>query len=174
MIGIVMGKDKNLKTIIIDYTKGFELPEDRSIINNWDDYQECEINPAKKLIRKQKLFLDSKRFFLLDSGPRSVYLDQDKLENKIGKNALLLDYGVCHYLFDNPSKIPPMLKQKGKVAFFGTVLGWKHPYTGYILEHVVTEVPVLNIDNSGIKIELVSLFENKWNLQKIPIVAYRK
>lgn len=161
------------KRITIDYMKGFDLPNGRCIVEYDEEERDYEIVQGRRLVRDEILSLDPDRIFLIDNIKAKSL---KTLKKRIEEQALVLDYGVCRYFLENPEQIPKNVRERGKAMFIGTVLGWKHPYTRYILEHVVPEIPVLNVHDSGARIDLVNCaYEDKiLNTENFPVIAYRR
>ncbi len=157
--------------INIDYTKGFPLPRGRRIVG-LDEDGESSLGEKTELKEDKRLFIDIKNIILVNQYKK---INPLKLKMELEKKLLLLDYGACRYFFENPRHIPMRWRKDSKIAFFGCILGWLHLYTGYILEHIQEEIPVLHITNHEIKIVLEDIHAStSWDIENIPIVAYPK
>lgn len=157
--------------INIDYTKGFPLPRGRRIVG-LDEDGESSLGEKTELKENKRLFIDIKNIISVNQCKK---LNPFELKKELEKKLILLDYGACLYFFKNPQHIPKPWKKYGKVAFFGCILGWMHPYTGFILEHIREEIPVLRITNHEIEIILEDIHaSDSWDIENIPILAYAK
>ncbi len=165
-----------MKNLHVNYENGFTLPGKRSLI----EFIEGDEDPVigDRFLKKQgRMSIDTRKTGLIvsDTKPKTSLRH---LQHKLESNQVLLDYGVAIALLKNFEFIPREWRKYRGITFCGCFLGWLHPYTGYVLEHVRIEVPILKVSSGSVEIILKNYpmpeYGEEWNYKDFPVAFYNK